>query len=60
MWENWGSIEELALEALCKGLNEEINPSDKAEVYVKLSEKYLRDADNLFITFLSNKAFQPC
>jgi hypothetical protein len=41
------SIEELALEALYKGLNEKIDPSDKAEAYMNLSEKYLRDADDL-------------
>lgn len=40
-------FEELALEALYKGLNEEIVPSDKTEIYVRLSEKYLRDADDL-------------
>jgi len=41
------SIEELVVEALCIGLNEKINPSDKVEMYVKLSEKYLREADDL-------------
>lgn len=41
------SIEELVLEALYKGLNEKVDPSDKVEVYIKLSEKYLRDADDL-------------
>jgi len=41
------SIEELVLEALYKGLNEEIDPSEKAEVYMKLSEKYLTEAENL-------------
>jgi hypothetical protein len=41
------SIEELALEALYKGLNEKIDPSDRTEVYVGLSEKYLRDAEDL-------------
>jgi hypothetical protein len=41
------SIEELVLEALYKGLNEKMDPADKVEVYMKLSEKYLRDADNL-------------
>ena len=41
------SVEELALEALYKGLNEEIDPSDKTEIYARLSEKYLRDADDL-------------
>ena len=41
------SIEELALEALYKGLNEKLDPFDKVEVYMKLSEKYLKDADEL-------------
>ena len=41
------SIEELVLEALYKGLNEKLDPSDKVEVYMKLSEKYLKDADEL-------------
>jgi len=41
------SIEELVLEALYKGLNEKVDSSDKVEVYIKLSEKYLRDADDL-------------
>jgi len=40
-------IEEIALEALYKGLNEKMDPSDKVEVYMKLSEKYLRDAEDL-------------
>jgi len=41
------SIEELALEALCRGMNERIDPLDRAELYAKLSEKYLREADDL-------------
>lgn len=41
------SIEELALEALYRGLNEKMDPTEKAEVYAKLSEKYLADADKL-------------
>jgi hypothetical protein len=41
------SIEGLALEALYKGLNDKLDPSDKVEVYMKLSEKYLKDADDL-------------
>jgi len=41
------SIEELALEALYRGLNEKMDPTEKAEVYAKLSEKYLVDADKL-------------
>jgi uncharacterized protein (UPF0332 family) len=40
-------IEEIALEALYKGLNEKMDPSDKVEVYMKLSEKYLRGAEDL-------------
>jgi hypothetical protein len=41
------SIEELALEALCRGINERIDPLDRAELYARLSEKYLREADDL-------------
>jgi hypothetical protein len=41
------SIGELALEALYKGLNEKMDPFDKAEAYMNLSEKYLKDADEL-------------
>ena len=41
------SIEELVLEALYKGLNEKLDPSDTVEVYMKLSEEYLKDADEL-------------
>ena len=41
------SIEELALEALCRGMDEEIDPSDRAELYARLSEKYLREAEDL-------------
>lgn len=41
------SIEELALEALCRGMNERIDPLDRAELYARLSEKYLREADDL-------------
>jgi hypothetical protein len=41
------SIEELALEALCRGLDEKMDPSDRAELYARLSEKYLKEADDL-------------
>jgi hypothetical protein len=41
------SIEELALEALCRGMDERIDPLDRAELYARLSEKYLREADDL-------------
>jgi hypothetical protein len=41
------SIEEMALEALCKGLNEKMDPLDRAELYEKLSEKYIKEADEL-------------
>jgi PaREP1/PaREP8 domain containing family protein len=41
------SVEEIVLEALYKELNERPDPSDKVEVYTKLSEKYLRDAEDL-------------
>jgi len=41
------SIEEPALEALCRGLDEKMDPSDRAELYARLSEKYLKEADDL-------------
>jgi hypothetical protein len=41
------SIEEMALEALCKGLNEKMDPLDRVELYEKLSEKYIKEADEL-------------
>jgi hypothetical protein len=41
------SIEESALEALCRGLDEKMDPSDRAELYTRLSEKYLKEADDL-------------
>lgn len=43
------SVEELALEALCRGLNEKIDPSEMAEAYVRLSEKYLVEAENFLV-----------
>ena len=39
------SVEEAALEALYKGLGEKLDPSEKAEAYRGLSEKYLAEAD---------------
>ncbi len=39
------SVEEIALEALYKGLGEEPDPSEKAEAYKGLSEKYSAEAD---------------
>ena len=41
------SVEELALEALVKGVGEGIDPADRAELYAELSEKYLREAEEL-------------
>jgi len=32
---------------LCRGMNERIDPLDRAELYARLSEKYLREADDL-------------
>ncbi len=40
------SVEELVLEMLCRGLNEKISSSERAEAYMRLSEKYLVDAEN--------------
>ena len=39
-------VEEVALEALYRGLGKEFNPSERVEVYGKLSEKYLAEADS--------------
>jgi len=38
------SKEELVLEALSKILNEPLDPETKVETYLKLSEKYMREA----------------
>jgi hypothetical protein len=43
------SEEELIIEALSKFLNEPIDLETKAEIYLKLSEKYLRDSEE-FLT----------
>jgi hypothetical protein len=40
------SIEGLALDAF-KGMNKGMDPVDRAELYVRISEKYLRDAEEL-------------
>jgi hypothetical protein len=40
------SEEELVLEALSKILNEPIDPETRVELHLKLSEKYLRDAED--------------
>lgn len=40
------SIEGLALDAF-KGMNEGMDPAERAELYLRLSEKYLRDAEEL-------------
>ena len=32
---------------MCRGMNERIDPLDRAELYARLSEKYLREADDL-------------
>jgi hypothetical protein len=39
------SEEELVLEALSKFLNEPLDPETKSELHLKLSEKYLKDAE---------------
>jgi uncharacterized protein (UPF0332 family) len=43
------SEEELMIEALSKFLNEPLDPETKAEIHLKLSEKYLRDAEKFLI-----------
>ena len=40
------SKEELVLEALSKNLNEPLDPETKVETYLKLSEKYMREAED--------------
>jgi len=47
------SEEELVLEALSKFLNEPLDPETRVETHLKLSEKYMRDAEN----FLSRKDY---
>ena len=39
------SIEEVALDALYRGISEKVDPTERMELYVRLSEKYLRDAE---------------
>ncbi|MDT7863112.1 MAG: PaREP1 family protein [Vulcanisaeta sp.] len=39
------SIEEVALDALYRGMSEKVDPTERMELYVRLSEKYLRDAE---------------
>jgi len=46
-------ISEEELEALSKILNESIDPETKIEIHLKLSEKYLKDAEE----FLSKKDY---
>jgi uncharacterized protein (UPF0332 family) len=41
------SEEELILEALLKALNEPLDPETKVEIHLKLSEKYMKDAEEL-------------
>jgi uncharacterized protein (UPF0332 family) len=41
------SEEELVLEALSKALNEPLDPEARLEVHLKLSEKYMREAEDL-------------
>jgi hypothetical protein len=47
------SEEELILEALSKALNEPLDPETKVEVHLKLSEKYMKDAED----FLAKKDY---
>ena len=47
------SEEELVLEALSKFLNEPLDPETRVETHLKLSEKYMRVAEN----FLSRKDY---
>jgi len=47
------SEEELVLEALSKFLNEPLDPETRVEIHLKLSEKYMRDAED----FLSKRDY---
>ncbi len=57
------SEEELIIEALSKFLNEPIDPETKAEIHLKLSEKYLRNAEEFLtkkdLVQASEKAWEP-
>lgn len=47
--EETGSLpEELGIELMLRGLNEELDPEDLVEHYQKLSEKYLAEARDFF------------
>jgi HEPN domain-containing protein len=41
------SEEELVLEALSKALNEPLDPDELVEIHLKLSEKYMKEAEDL-------------
>jgi len=43
------SEEELILEALSKTLNEPLDPETKVEIHLKLSEKYMKDAEDFLL-----------
>ena len=43
------SEEELILEALSKALNEPLDPETKVEIHLKLSEKYMKDAEDFLL-----------
>ncbi|MGC9203054.1 MAG: PaREP1 family protein, partial [Thermoproteota archaeon] len=47
------SEEELVLEALSKILKEPLDPETRVEIHLKLSEKYMKDAED----FLSKKDY---
>jgi hypothetical protein len=47
------SEEELLLEALSKILNEPLDPETRVEIHLKLSEKYIKDAED----FLTKKDY---
>jgi hypothetical protein len=45
--------EEIIIEALSKALNEPLDPETKVEIHLKLSEKYMKDAEE----FLTKKDY---
>ena len=49
------SEEEIILEALSKALNEPLDPETKVEIHLKLSEKYMKDAEELLTKKTTSK-----
>jgi len=58
------SEEELIVEALAKAFNENLDPEVRIEIHLKLSEKFLKEAEELLrkgdLTQASEKAWGGC